>query len=253
MNHRLILTAELARRKTRNPNYSLRAFASSLNVSPTALSQVINGLRNFRPQVAQRVALSLGLTPLERQGFIRSASSSKSARPSKSKSRKTMQMELDCFELISEWYYFAILNLAKLNPRVAFCSQTIAARLGLSESETHKALQLLLSLNLIEVQQGELVRTASDINVPGGISSTAIRKYHRQNLERAITALDVIPVDERDFSSVILPFSKDHLADAAVIIGRMRNELCELCPEDQADRVYAINIQLFPQDSGKKL
>ena len=56
---RTILAAEFARRRTRNPRYSLRAFAQSVEVEHSTLSQLLRGERAVTWKSIERLARSL--------------------------------------------------------------------------------------------------------------------------------------------------------------------------------------------------
>jgi plasmid maintenance system antidote protein VapI len=56
---RTILAAEFARRRTRNPRYSLRAFARSVEVEHSTLSQLLRGERAVTWKSIERLARSL--------------------------------------------------------------------------------------------------------------------------------------------------------------------------------------------------
>ena len=65
MTFRQILATELARRRTRSPRYSLRAFARDLGVDHATLSQILRRRRNLTPQMVRLLGRRLGLKPAE--------------------------------------------------------------------------------------------------------------------------------------------------------------------------------------------
>jgi predicted enzyme related to lactoylglutathione lyase/transcriptional regulator with XRE-family HTH domain len=62
MDMRTILQAEFARRRMRNPRYSLRAFASVLGTHHSTLSQILQSRRRLTPRTIRRFGDRLGLT-----------------------------------------------------------------------------------------------------------------------------------------------------------------------------------------------
>ena len=56
---RKYLQNELLKRCEKNPHYSLRSFAKSLEISPSALSAILNKKRNLTDKTAKRLALKL--------------------------------------------------------------------------------------------------------------------------------------------------------------------------------------------------
>src|SRR5207302_616070 len=111
---RTILRAELTRRCQKNPRYSLRAFARALGMSHTVLSLILSGKRPVPRRTGARMAESLGLDPAQRRAFL----SLGDPEPGAAEDAAYERMELDRFELISDWHHFAILSLLEI-PRSA--------------------------------------------------------------------------------------------------------------------------------------
>ena len=66
-----LVKKELNSRKNRNPNYSLRSFARSLDVSPSRLSEILSGQRMSK-KMANKFANQLGLMEEDKIEFIES-------------------------------------------------------------------------------------------------------------------------------------------------------------------------------------
>lgn len=66
---RAVLRAELGRRCAKNPRYSLRAFARSLGVDHSTLSQLLRGRRPLTPAAVKRLGRKLGLDEAALSGF----------------------------------------------------------------------------------------------------------------------------------------------------------------------------------------
>lgn len=67
MDFRAHLTAEFERRRKRNGRYSLRAFARSMSVHHSTLSQLIQQRRRLTPRAIRQLGPRLGLTPAQVQ------------------------------------------------------------------------------------------------------------------------------------------------------------------------------------------
>ena len=65
MDFRLHLRDEFGRRVSRNRRYSMRAFARSLSVHHATLVRGLAGERGFSRALVRRLAVRLGLTPVE--------------------------------------------------------------------------------------------------------------------------------------------------------------------------------------------
>lgn len=75
--HVEFLRSELERRKAKNSRYSMRAFASFLEIHPSALSRILNGLQEISLQVALLVLKQLKMTDAEKRLFLASVAEEK--------------------------------------------------------------------------------------------------------------------------------------------------------------------------------
>ncbi len=66
-----LLKKELDSRKSRNPNYSLRSFARSLDISPSRLSEILSGQR-MSMKTANKIATKLKLNENAKAEFTKS-------------------------------------------------------------------------------------------------------------------------------------------------------------------------------------
>ncbi len=66
---RSFLQDELEKRCKKNPRFSLRAFARTLEVEPSALSKILHGKRALTPKMLMRMASHLGLPEQDIERF----------------------------------------------------------------------------------------------------------------------------------------------------------------------------------------
>lgn len=241
-----ILRTELAKRCRQNPKYSLRALARAMGMSHTLVSLIMNGKRDVTPQTAQKIAQSLGLSPAERKAL-----STSKTRAEKKSSIEFGLLELDQFELISDWQHFAILSLMEI-PRAQFRAKWVAGRLGIGEIEAQAAMDRLVRLNLMANSRGRWRQTGAPLTVENKISTSATRKYNRQLLEKAIASLENDPIEVRDFSSITFAMDPGLVERALKKIREFRRELCqELEETSDPKEVYMLTVQLFPVSRSK--
>ena len=67
---RELLTSEIAYRQARNPSYSLRAFARSVGVNHSTLSQIIRGKRTLTKRNIQKICIGLGYSEQQTKEII---------------------------------------------------------------------------------------------------------------------------------------------------------------------------------------
>ncbi len=231
---RLYLQQVFTTRSKNNPRYSLRAFAKSLGVNHAPLSQILHGKRPLTPKTQIRLASALGLGPEEVKKF---RATSLSSNPYAS--LDFQEMSVDVFNLISEWYYDAILELAhlksfKMNPK------WIAKALGITINEVNIAVERLKRLGY----PNTLVNTTHI----GNFTNVAKKNYQKQALKMAADAIDQVPKSYRDHSSVMLAINIKDLPKVKEKIKKFRRNLSAFLQRKNAkpNEVYQLCVSFFP-------
>jgi transcriptional regulator with XRE-family HTH domain len=246
IHYRDLLADEFARRKRNNPGYSLRAFARDLGISPATLSQVLSGKRDFKKKSALRVADKLAMPPDHVQRMLAQARGDPEAGDGATFDEGEYQLvQDDIFRMMSEWYYFAILNLAKL-PDHRADSRWISARLGISVIEARNAVSRLTRLGYIEIDGTRMKRAVPSLTTTDGVPSSALRAYQKQNLKLAEASLDRDPVELRDMSSLTMAVSREEIPLAKAEISRFKKRFARLFKSSRPSEVYTLALQLFP-------
>lgn len=199
-----ILRDELARRTQANPRYSQRAFARDLGLSPGEVSEVLRGVRKLSLRSVLRIAKSLSLNEAETRhlGYLvqweRASGVDKEVLPGPA---RRQSLSTTMFNLVSDWYCFAILNLADCEG-FRWNVKWIAKRLSISAAEVAAGLDRLEQVGLVERKNGRYSVCRDYVLSPDGIPSEAIRNFHRQILQKASRALDLQKISEREISGV---------------------------------------------------
>jgi uncharacterized protein (TIGR02147 family) len=253
-----LLKTEMVQRQERNSAYSLRAFARDLGTSAAVLSMVLQGKRAVTTEKAISWADRLKFPTDKRQQLLRAVTEDLQGRldPTLRRTRALeeqmsyVQIQMDQFSIISDWWHFGLLNLAKLKNFHSDISW-MCSRLGITHEECTEALERLQRLGLMDCQKGQWTRTARPLETPTDVPSEVIRSFHRQNIRRALTSIDDVDVEDRDITSIMIPTDKAKLAEAKKRIRLFRKEMAAFLGEGEGDEVYSLNIQLFPQ-TGRK-
>lgn len=159
---------------------------------------------------------------------------------------KYLQLQMDHYHMISDWYYYAILSLAETQ---GFKDEPslIARRLNIRNSEAKQALERLERLQLLQRNsKGQLVPTGLSFKTSSDISNATLRKSHVDNLELAKESLERDPVDLRDISSMTMAIDLSLLPQAKKLIQDFRRKLTQFLESEEKQEVYKLNIQLFP-------
>jgi transcriptional regulator with XRE-family HTH domain len=228
LDYRRLLLDELALRKQKNAGYSLRAFARDLGISVASLSQVLSSKRKLSPKNLAKVAGTLGLSPAMRDPVAYD------------------ELEEDTFRMMSDWYYYAILSLARLRTTRAE-PRWIAKRLGISPPEARVAVERLERLGFLRVAHGRLVCTAPPIiSTTNEVPSAVIRRFHKQLLQLATLSIDRDPISRRQVSSMTMAVDPAKLEEAKRMVLEFRDRLTEFLECGTLKEVYTLTIQLFP-------
>jgi uncharacterized protein (TIGR02147 family) len=248
------LMQELERRQKINPRYSLRAFAKHMGLSPGELSEILKGKRKLSIKSAVRVSKALGLNVTESKYLLSLTNLDKgegleilNAQGPKSKE----ELSADVFHIISDWYCFAILNLADTKD-FEWNTSYIAKRLGLTLTQAQSALERLERVGLLKNIKGKLQIDHDHVIATPGIPSEAIRSYHRSMLQKASDALDFQPTEQRDVSGVGFALDPKHIDSIRSEIAEFQENLLAKYKSGKKTEVYQIEIALFRLTEGAK-
>jgi uncharacterized protein (TIGR02147 family) len=245
------LQRELDRRKRTNPAFSLRSFARTLDVSPSFLSHVINGHKNLSLLTALKIAQKLRYSPSEADSFVdlvKLEMQQVVARDLPVKSNEGLTLQLEAFQVISDWHHYAIRELTatldfKADPK------WIAKRLGITVLEAKEAVERLLLLGLIEKEaDGRLVSTNLFIKTPTNQPSRALRNHHQQMIQKAQEALEGQVISKRDITGTTIAIKPEQLELAKREIQKFHKRLADLLDTSStkdASEVYQLNVQFF--------
>lgn len=237
------LKDELIARCRKNPKYSLRAFAKALGIVPSALSDMLNGRRTITNKSIERLGLSLGLSLKEIAQF------QKESADGGNKAARFQQITFDTFALISDWYHFAILELIKIENFMP-TNQRIAQALGITKSEANIAIERLMRLNLVRIDsKGRWVDVSEGFttSIKPGLTSSAARNLQKQILEQAIAAIEEVPIERRNHTSMTMAIDPADVAEASEKIKKFRRQLCKFLERNgRPKEVYQLAISLFP-------
>lgn len=243
-----LLISELEQRRIKNPSFSVRALAKKLDMSHSAISEIINGKRSVSTKVIERIADRLMLDPNERHKLLGSI---ESVSIESAHSKKALQLTFDQYKIIADWYHFAIILLSQTDN---FKSDIpwIASRLGLGEKTVTQAIDRLLRLEFIKRDKaGRLVSTGQSFSTTDGVPNSALRRTHSQNLELAQKSLETDDLEMRDFSAMTMAIDPAKIGEARKRLRKFRDDLCEFLESDTKTEVYKLCLQLFPLTRGR--
>ena len=239
MQHEVVaeIFREWTRLKEKNPAISLRAFSKRIEVSHSALSEILSGKRRLTKKMALRILDKLNLTD-EQHLKIKEFYDA---------NNKFDLIDLNNFKLISHWQPFAVLNLLKLKD-FQFEYEWMAKRLGLSQKEVALAVDRLRKSGLIEISPtGEIERSSkNNLKTPTGTKNLALQNFTKESLEQASKSVSEDPIDRRDFSTVTLTINQKDMKKAKKLIEEFRYKFDREIESIPGDDVYKLIIGLYP-------
>ena len=237
------LTEDFKHRKEMNPSFSLRSYARWLEISPAQLSQVLSRKRVMGAKGLKKVVVKLKLSPAEEKTLYSQIGIQKMLKGRLHQQEK-VNLEEDKFRIISDWYHFAILALSRIEKMPSSISK-LSKWLEVPASKVKEALERLERLSIIE-QTPYLKQTSKDLEVVSSVPSPAIQKYHKQNMLKAIDALENTHLSKREFQSIYINLKKDQVKELKSLIDDfLENAQTQENNQNDSD-VYALNVQLFP-------
>lgn len=238
---RSFLKNELARRCAKNPSYSLRSFAKLLGVSHTTLSQVISGKRPLTLKAQKQMALALALSPEQFVSFQMPGDITFD--------EQFEPLNIKKYDILADWIHDAILELTHLKSFKPD-PKWMAVVLDVNVHEVNAAIDRLVQAGLLKVGRSRWKDLSANntINHLGDFTNPALKKYQKDILEKSMVALESLPREERDHTSLMLNFSAKNIKEAKQMIKEFRTKFSvktKLKSKD-ADNVFALNISFFP-------
>ncbi|WII72671.1 TIGR02147 family protein [Bdellovibrio sp. 22V] len=236
------LLNEFQRRRSQNPTLTNAQFAKILGIPSSRLSDYINGRRIMTTTIGRQIVKGLGMTENDFDHL-------KNLIEFDRKKIKTLmpesQLKEDEFAIICDWYHFAILALVPIktfqpNP------QWIAERLNIPLEVAHAAIDRLVRLGLLVLEDGKFIVTQKQLETTHNIPSESLRRSHKQSLVQVLDNMDRVPLDLRDVTSITFPMNRKKIPEAKRLIRNFRRKMATLMTQGPKTDVYNLNVQLFP-------
>ncbi|MGE4132142.1 MAG: TIGR02147 family protein [Bdellovibrionales bacterium] len=243
-------------RRGRNPHYSMRAFARDLDLSASTLCEFLKGKTSFSRERVLDIGKKVGLSENHIEHFYdlivfrHNGSEEKRLEAKQRIERRVTQQEsrlsLDQFEAISGWHHMALLELVDLGPEF-HSSDRLASVLDLEVTEVDAAVERLIGLGLL-AREGDLLKPSQCQTLVGdGQESSAVQTYHQQMLEQSEKALTSVPVEMRNFQSMVFSMSNDDVSSFKKDLEKCLKELVDKYQNRPGkNMVAALNSQWWP-------
>jgi uncharacterized protein (TIGR02147 family) len=263
LDYRLFLAEHYAHRKSTEYGYSYRVFSRRAGCKSTNYPcLVIKGKRNLTEDMASRFAQACALPKTEAAYFCALVAYNQAKGSARERHyarllefaqfRKVHRLTLAQAEYFGQWYIPAIRELASRSDFRAEPSW-VAERLlpTITLRQAKQALKVLFELGFLVKAADGGVQRAHELVSSGGPLGQQLIAYHRAMLERASAAIDLVPRDEREISSVTVCVSQAKLLELKEQIRTFRKQLLQTAEKPgEFERVVQIGFQLFPISRG---
>jgi uncharacterized protein (TIGR02147 family) len=220
--YRLFLREYFAYWKTRKTDFSLRALAREVGVSPSYFTMVLKGGAPLSVKLIPSLGTHLCLSQEEQSFFAhlidlieaRDLSEQKQAFKRLSKFglyKSRHQVELLAHQYFSNWYYVAIRELANrkdFKPDPKWINQRLERKI--STSDVREALEFLITHKFIrEISRGSFQASQNNINCEGPLYRLALTEFYKQTYDLCIESIFKTPNEERYLTSHSMAVSEE--------------------------------------------
>lgn len=259
--HRAYLSDWFGWKKEQNPRYSHRLFARRAGVSSAGLlSNVLEGRRNLTRPNAEGFARAIGLEGEAADFFFALVDLGQAADDAEREDawermwsvrrfREAHRLEGAGFRYLTRWHVPAIRELVACGD---FREDPVwlASRLRppITPAQAQEALDALFELGLlVRGEDGAVAQADTRLVTAQEVGGLAVRRYHQGMSERARDAVEGFTGPERHLLAVTVPIPESLVPRLKEELDAFQRRLLDLCDgADGPDRVYQINLQLFP-------
>jgi uncharacterized protein (TIGR02147 family) len=248
----------LAFKKTKNKNFSIRAWSRQLGFkTPSLLNNILKGERRLGSDLVKRLTTTLHLSSAEQHYFEMLVQYNQATtqcekdllqdrlnqlRPDPAK----QDLKLSHFKLISDWHHLAILEVFSVEG-FAKDPDVLAKKLRnkITPDMALHSISILSKLGLLMQTDSGIARGPGNPVLKDEVPHEAIKMHHKQMLDLAKEAIVEQSVEERNLRSSKVAICRDKLPEVKEIIKECHQRIQKLSTSQNADCVYAFNSQLF--------
>ena len=238
---------------------SYRFLAKRLDIDPGFLVHIIQGSKHLAEKNIAAFAKYIGLNKRESAYFERLVLFGK-ARGEREiaecfkllmELRDTCRREVNTrqYQYYLHWYIPAIRCLIAATEFTGNYA-ALGAQLvpSISAKEAEQSVKLLEKLGMIKRGSGNVWETLDQhISTGDAWTSHTIRGFQKQTLELAVSALENLPKEDREISTLTFSIPKSEINAVQEMVREFRSRMANWAISTQdGDSVFQMNIQVFP-------
>lgn len=232
------MQSQLKKRQEKNPKFSLRSFARLLRTDPSSLSKILNGLRVPSDETVEKWVDCLKLSPEETEALKNAVVETNSFNP----------LNAEFFESTYSWVHPILLEALKL-PNTARNLPMLAELFGMPEETIAQTIAFLESREMLHKNPNGPGYTPSNLTTVQIPYTTELRRnLQKKYLEMAQKALDEVPMEKRDNSTLTVAIHTDDIPAMKDIIREARLKIHRLAEKrkHQLNAVYNFSSAFYP-------
>lgn len=253
------LRAVYQAKKSSNPKYSVRAFATKLQIAGSGnLSLVLNGKRPLPLILANSPQVTRSMNPAELTYWQLLCCSKKIISPeSLDHVRKVIKKNETVFvahrerrnidvKIFREWLAFYVFHFDALNTTETQVSELLAELPAKQHPMAKKVLNDFEKEGILSVNDGKIFVLDKYLAVPAMGRNQEVRNHHRMILCKAEEAIDRYDTSDRWFESSFISLPEDKIATLFREIAEFHKHILSFAVEKGAGAVVQVSSQAFP-------
>ncbi len=259
VDYRIFMAHWLKDKQQENPQFSLRAWALKLSMSPGFMTRVMQGHRNISSRVCLQIAQSCHLSKKETEYFellvqYNQAASLEEQRHFFERLRGYKQSHIrqitsDQYEFYQKWYHTAILellHLVRFDGDFAALSKLLIPKITIAEAKS--SIALLERLGLIAVQEDKTYQpTDALISTGYDAHALAVYAFQQEMLRLAREGYFRFKPEQRSYSTLTLSVSEEDYRLILEELRAFRKRILQIAAQPSVSgKVFQFNFQVFP-------
>lgn len=259
-NYRQYLADYYDEQKAGNPAFSYRYFAAKAGYNSSGMyKDIVNGRTNIKPGFITKLSRAIKHSRREEEYFENMVLFNQAKGNEEKKkyfermmrfyNSKAFRVDSAQYEFYSRWYYSAIRDMLAIG-KFSDDFHEIARSLNppIRPEQAKRAIHVLKKLGFIERNQRGYYQSVSKIISTGDeVRSVSVKNFQQEMIDLAKEALDRHPPRNRNISTITFSISKDAYQQIEAELVSCRKRILGLVERSRnEDRVYQLNLQLFP-------
>lgn len=244
---------------TNDAKFSYRYIQDKTGIDPGFLVKVFNGQKNVSENSIPKFIKLLKLNKRQADYFTNLVfyGRAKSDIQIKTYFEKLLsfkepgyrKVDADAYEFYSKWYYTALRELIGITTFTGDFEELAGMLVPpIRPADAKKGIEFLERIGFIaKDEQGKYHQTDRFLTTGEECRAIAVRTFQKETILLAHDALERIPKEMRDISTITATLSPESFAILKEKIANFRREVLKIANEEEnATGVYHINFQLFP-------